>query len=138
MFKLRIITIAAVFAAAITVVTNFGHGQRIVEDDTYNRMVTIKGKVEILNNPVLGRTPASGVYLVFQRDGCKNCLVGAFADADGNYIIRVGLGRYKLIVYNPSPPTYDLIAPGQARYVDAYPKLQETEFDIQLVVPGRR
>lgn len=138
MFKLRRLTAAAVFTAAISVVTIIGQGQRIVEDDTYNRLVTIKGHVEILNNPVLGRTPASGMYLVFQRDGCKNCLVGAFADTNGNYSIRVGLGRYKLIVYNPGPPTYDMIAPGQARYVDAYPRLQDTEFDIKLVVPAGR
>lgn len=138
MLKLRILATTAVFIAAIGVITNFGHGQRIVDDDTYNRMVTIKGHVEILNNPVLGRTPGSGMFLVFQREGCKNCLVGTFADAKGNYSIRVGLGRYKLIVYNPSPPTYDLIAPDQSRYVDAYPKLQDTEFDIKLVVPGSR
>ena len=138
MFKLRRLTTAAVFMAAISVVTSLGQGQRIVEDDIYNRLVTIKGHVEILNNPVLGRTPASGMYLVFQRDGCKNCLVGTFADTNGNYSIRVGLGRYKLIVYNPSPPTYDMIAPDQARYVDAYPRLQDTEFDIKLVVPAGR
>lgn len=138
MFKLRRLTTAAVFMAAISVVTSLGQGQRIVEDDIYNRLVTIKGHVEILNNPVLGRTPASGMYLVFQRDGCKNCLVGTFADTKGNYSIRVGLGRYKLIVYNPSPPTYDMIAPDQARYVDAYPRLQDTEFDIKLVVPAGR
>jgi hypothetical protein len=134
MFKFRIWATMA----AISIVASFGHGQKIVEDDTYNRMVTIKGRVEMLNNPVLGRTPASGMYLVFQRDGCKNCLVGTFADSKGNYSIRVGLGRYKLIVYNPSPPTYDMIAPGQARYVDAHPKLQDTEFDIKLVVPRSR
>lgn len=138
MFKLRILATAAVVVAAISFLTTFGHGQKIVKDDTYNRIVTIKGHVEILNNPVLGRTPASGMYLVFQRDGCTNCLVGTFADEKGNYSIRVGLGRYKLIVYNPSPPTYDMIAPDQARYVDAYPKLQDTEFDIKLVVPASR
>ncbi len=138
MFKLRPLATAAVFMAAIAGITSFGHGQKIVDDDTYNRMVTIKGHVEILNNPVLGRTPASGMYLVFQRDGCKNCLVGSYADANGNYSIRVGRGKYKLIVYNPSPPTYDMIAPGQPRYVDAYPKLQDTEFDIKLVVPASR
>jgi len=138
MFKLRSLAIAAVLIAATAVVTSFGYGQKIVEDDTYNRMVTITGCVEILNNPELGRTPASGMYLVFQRDGCKNCLVGTNADAKGNYSIRVGRGRYKLIVYNPSPPTYDMIAPDQARYVEASPGLHDTKFDIKLVVPSTR
>jgi len=138
MFKLRALATAAVFIGAIAAVTSFGYGQKIVDDDAYNRMVTIKGHVEILNNPELGRTPASGAYLVFQRDGCKNCLVGTYADANGNYSIRVGRGRYKLIVYNPSPPTYDMIAPGQPRYVEASPGLHDTQFDIKLVVPSSR
>jgi hypothetical protein len=97
-------------------------------------MVTIKGHVEILNNPELGRTAGSGAYLVFQRDDCNDCLVGTYADDNGDYKIRVGRGRYKLIVYNPSPPTYDMIAPEQARYVVASPGLHETEFDIKLKV----
>ena len=138
MVKLRIFAIAAVFTAAVGLVTSLGHGQRIVEDDIYNRMVTIKGHVEFLNNAEIGRTPASGTYLVFQRNGCKNCLVGTHADANGNYNVRVGLGRYKLIVFNPSPPTYDMIAPAQPRYIDAQPKLTDTQFDIKLVVPGSR
>lgn len=138
MFKLRSLAVATVFMAATAVVTSFGYAQKIVEDDTYNRMVTIMGNVEILNNPELGRTPASGMYLVFQRDGCKNCLVGTYADVKGNYSIRVGRGRYKLIVYNPSPPTYDMIAPDQPRYVEASPGLHDTRFDIKLVVPSGR
>jgi len=30
-------------------------------------------------------------------------------DANGDYKIRIGRGRYRLIVYTPSPPTYDMI-----------------------------
>lgn len=112
--------------------------QRIVKDGVYDQMVTIKGHVEILNNPELGRTAGSGEYLVFQRDACGDCLVGTYADANGDYKIRVGRGRYKLIVYNPSPPTYDMIAADQPRYVDASPKLQDTTFDIKLIVPSTR
>jgi len=138
MFKLRALATAAVFMAAIAVASSFGYGQKIVKDGVYNRIVTIKGHVEILNNPQLGRTPGSGEYLVFQRDGCSDCLVGTYADAKGSYSIRVGRGRYKLIVYNPSPPTYDMIAPGQSRYVEASPGLHDTQFDIKLVVPSDR
>lgn len=110
----------------------------IVREGVYNRMVTITGHVEILNNPALGRTPGSGAYLVFQRYGCSDCLVGTYADANGEYKIRVGRGRYKLIAYNPSPPTYDMIAPGQPRYIDAIPKLQSIQFDIKLVAPSNQ
>jgi hypothetical protein len=136
----KLFTISAM-VALVTVIIGGSiavQNQTIVKNGVYNRMVTIKGHVEILNNPELGRTPASGAYLVFQRDGCNDCLIGTYADANGDYKIRVGRGRYKLIVYNPSPPTYDMIAPGQPRYVEAAPKLQDTEFDIKLVVPATR
>lgn len=138
MLKLRLLAVVPVFVAASGVITSFGYGQKIVKDDTYNRMATIVGYVEILNNPELGRTPGSGMYLVFQRDGCRDCLVGTYADEKGNYSIRVGRGRYKLIVYNPSPPTYDMIAPGQDRHVEVSPGLHDTRFDIKLVVPSGR
>lgn len=114
-----------------------GQTQTVVKDGVYNRMVTIKGHVEILNNPQLGKTAASGAYLVFQRVGCKDCLIGTYADENGDYRIRVGRGRYKLIVYNPSPPTYDMIAPAQRRFVNAFPNLRDTQFDIQLVVQSK-
>jgi hypothetical protein len=136
---LKVFTLTAmVVLATIVVGATTGRAQQIVKDGPYNRMVTIKGHVEILNNPELGRTPGSGAYLVFQRVGCSDCLVGTYADTNGDYKIRIGRGRYKLIVYNPSPPTYDMIAPGQSRYIEASPKLQDTTFDIKLVVPSTR
>ena|SRR4028119_1711520 len=138
MNKLHAVVIAGVLVTVIASVTIFGFSQTIVNDDAYNRMVNITGRVEILNNPEVGRTAGSGEYLVFQREGCKNCLVGTYADANGNYKIRVGRGRYKLIVYNPSPPTYDMIAPDQPRYVNATSVLQDNVFDIKLVVPSDR
>jgi|SRR6266567_7427151 len=138
MLKLFTLIAMGIVATIVVGATMAGQNQKIVKDDAYNRMVTIKGHVEILNNPELGRTAGSGAYLVFQRDGCSDCLIGTFADANGDYKIRVGRGRYKLIVYNPSPPTYDMIAPGQPRFVDAAPRLQDTEFDIKLVVPSGR
>ncbi|HZE69528.1 MAG TPA: hypothetical protein VE135_08410 [Pyrinomonadaceae bacterium] len=138
MLKLFTLTAMGIVATIVVGATITGRSQTIVKDGAYNRMVTIKGHVEILNNPELGRTAGSGAYLVFQRHGCNDCLVGTYADANGDYKIRVGRGRYKLIVYNPSPPTYDMIAPGQPRYVDASPKLQDTQFDIKLVVPSSR
>lgn len=107
------------------------------DDELYNQIVTIKGKVTILNHPELGKTAASGMYLVFQRDGCKQCLVATRADLDGNYQILVGRGRYRIIVRNPSPPTYDLLDPDQARYVEARSPVQENQFDIKLKLPSQ-
>lgn len=132
-------TVAAVGALIVIVasVTIFARSQKDSEAEVYNQIVTIKGHVEILNNPEIGRTAGSGEYLVFQRDGCNKCLIATYADANGNYKILVGRGRYKLIVYNPSPPTYDMLAPDQPRYVTATSILQDTRFDIKLVVPSR-
>lgn len=138
MNKLHTVVTVGVLVTAIASVTIFGFSQTLVNDDVYNRMVNITGHVEILNNPELGRTAGSGEYLVFQREGCRNCLVGTYADANGNYKIRVGRGRYRLIVYNPSPPTYDMLASDQPRYVNATSVLQDNVFNIRLVVPTRR
>lgn len=107
------------------------------DEDVYNQIVTIKGNVTILNHPEIGKTAASGMYLVFQRDGCRQCLVATRADLEGNYQILVGRGRYKVIVRNPSPPTYDLLAPDQLRYIEANSLVQSNQFDIQLKLPAQ-
>lgn len=110
--------------------------QTIVKDNVYNRMATIKGHMEFVSGS--DRLKAAGQFVIFQRQGCPDCLVGVYADANGDYKVRVGRGRYKLIAYNPSPPTCDLIAPDQSRYVDAVPRLQDIEFDIKLTAPPER
>ena len=101
---------------------------------TYNRIGTIRGHVEI-NNTELRWVPSPGQYLVFQRVGCKKCLVGINADSKGDYKVSLGLGKYKLIVYQPTPPLEDMLAPSQARYVEVCSAIEEIVFDIALV-PG--
>ena len=132
----------SILAALIVVVVGvgliLGHSNAARDEDPYNQMVTIKGRVEILNHPEMGRTPGNGIYLLFQRDDCKRCLIATTADADGKYKIRVGRGRYKIIVDNPSPPTYDMLAPNQPRYVTANLVVQDNEFDIKLLLPSSR
>lgn len=100
------------------------------DEPIYNRMVTISGKVSISDHPEI---LASGAYLVFQRADCGRCLVATSADAEGNYKIRVGRGKYKIIMNNPSPPTFDLLVPDQPRYVTATNVIGETTFDIKLL-----
>jgi hypothetical protein len=136
----RVFHIAVVvFAGAIGFGASYvAYSQRLVDDpEVYKNIVTVKGHVEWgrkRGEPMVG----SGAYLVFQRDGCDKCLVATYADANGDYKILIGRGRYKLIAYNPSGPSYDLLAPGQSRHVDAVPRLQETQFDIKLVAPSER
>lgn len=106
--------------------------------DVYNRLATIKGNVQLLNHPEHGKVPAGGQYLVFQRNGCKYCLIATNADKDGNYRIRVGQGKYKVVVYNPSSAIYDMLAPGQARFVTAMSTIQDTQFDVNLLIPNEK
>jgi len=134
-YRTALVIAVLVFAAGASILASV---RRHDDDDVYNQIVTIKGHVQILNHPELGKTPASGQYLVFQREGCKQCLVAVNADANGDYKVLVGRGRYKIIVRNPSPPTYDMLAPDQSRYVTATSVLQDTQFDVNLVVPSSR
>ena len=50
------------------------------KEDLLNEVVTIEGKVEILNHPDLGRTPASLTTIIFQRVDCGKCLIAARTD----------------------------------------------------------
>jgi hypothetical protein len=110
------------------------------DDYVFNEIVLIKGHVTILNHPELGRTVGSGMYLVFQREGCKKCLIATSTDLDGNYQILVGRGRYKVISRDArggGAPSYDMLAPNQTRYINAQNKVSGERFDINVVIPKR-
>ena len=109
------------------------------------RIEQVKGKVTILNHPGLGKTPGNGMYLVFQRDDCKTCLVATHADLEGNYKIFVGVGRYRLIVREAQCDygglgcdCYDLLSPKQPRYIDVERnRPYAAEFNIDIVLPKK-
>ena len=110
------------------------------DDDVFNEIVLIKGHVTILNHPELGRTAGNGVYLVFQREGCRNCLIATSTDMDGNYQILGGRGRYKVIsryARGGGAPSYDMLAPDQPRYVNTQNIVNGQTFDIKIVIPKR-
>jgi hypothetical protein len=129
----KILLVSALLLSSFSIATL---AQSRDDFDVYNRLATIKGNVQLLNQPEYGKVPAGGQYLVFQRDGCKYCLVATNADKDGNYKIRVGQGKYKVIVYNPSSVFYDMLALDQPRYVTATSVIEDTQFDIKLVIPS--
>jgi len=114
------------------------------DNEVYDgRIEQVKGKVVYLNHPELGKTPANGQYLVFQREDCKKCLVATHADIDGNYKIFVGVGRYKLIVQETRcdyggtgcDECHNLLAPDQAQYIDVERnRPYVAEFNINLVL----
>lgn len=106
------------------------------------RIQQVKGKVVYLDGDH-GKTPASGQYLVFQRDGCKDCLVATHTDREGNYKIFLGIGKYKLIVqfkncgYAPTEDCvgYNYLSANQPQYLTIKRGLHGPEFNIELVVP---
>ena len=119
-------------------VVSFGQSSNHADDRLYDQLVTIKGKVTILNHPELGRTGGSYMSLLFQRDDCRQCLIVARTDADGNYEIGVGRGRYRLIIREArggGAPSYDLLAPDQPRYVNATSVLQPNVLDVRVMLP---
>lgn len=109
------------------------------------RIQQVKGTVVYLekNNE---KIPASGQYLVFQRDGCKDCLVATHTDGEGNYKLFLGVGKYKLIVqfkncgYAPTEDCagHNYLAANQPQYliVERGP-LYSGKFNIELVSPKR-
>ena len=113
------------------------------DDEVYDgRVQPIRGKVIYLNHPDMGKTPATGQYLVFQREDCKDCLVATHVDIEGNYKIFVGVGRYKVIVQETRcdyggncGECHNLLAPGQAQYVDVKRGPIVPDFNINLVLP---
>lgn len=112
------------------------------DDEVYNQLVTIRGTVQILNHPELGKIAGSGLAILFRRTDCKHCVVVALTDKDGNYEIRVGRGRYKLVARESrggGAPSYDLLAPNQQRYINATSSLYGgNHLDIKISLPVTR
>ena len=141
-----LIILALVFVC--TVVSAYGQKSKPyseADDEVYDgRIQQVKGKVIYLNHSTLGKTPASGEYLVFQREGCKDCLVATHTDGEGNYKLFLGAGKYKLIVqfkncgYAPTEDCagHNYLSADQPQYliVERGP-LYSGEFNIELVLP---
>jgi hypothetical protein len=103
------------------------------EEDVYNKFVTIEGNVRI-TEPETGKvfTPTNQ-NLIFQRMDCKKCLYLAITDENGYYKLRVGQGRYRLIVKEDLSRGGSSLDPGQSDVVDAQNKVSRTIFDVKLV-----
>ena len=113
--------------------------------DVYDgRIIQVKGKVTILNHPEMGKTVASSMYLVFQREDCKKCLVATRANLDGDYEVFIGEGRYRVIARESvcdyggtGCVCYDMLASGQPRYIEAKRGPYATEFNINVELPKK-
>lgn len=135
---LRTVALAVFFVPLIEVTMSLGGASQHRDDFVYEQLVTIKGKVQILNHPTLGRTEGSSIPIVFQRDGCRSCLIAIRADLQGNYEIGVGRGRYKVIVRDTrggGAPSHDLLASDQPRYINATLTSKPNILDLRVVLP---
>lgn len=106
-------------------------------EHVYDQIGIVKGQIFIVNNPDLGRTPASGQYFVFQRADCRRCLVGIRADVEGRYTAFLGVGRYRVICEDPEREGADLIRKGQIREVTVMRPPNAVELNIDLEIPTR-
>jgi hypothetical protein len=115
------------------------------DSDVYDgRIIQVRGKVTISNHPELGKTVASGMSVIFQREDCKKCLIATRANSDGDYEVFIGEGRYKVIAWEnrcdyggTGCVCYDLLAPDQPRYVEAKRSPYPTEFNINIRLPKK-
>ena len=143
--RLRILLAISILAITSYALVAYAQKSRSCSEkdfNAYDRIERVKGKVTILNHPTLGKTAGSGLYLVFRREGCEDCLIGTNADADGNYSILVGVGKYKLIVQDPRCEVsgegcncYNMLAGNQSEFVNVEKgRRYDAEFNIDITV----
>lgn len=112
------------------------------EGQLFNHVGTIRGRVTIDNHPDLNRTPCRNCAFLLQLTKCKDSLVYVQTDAEGLYKVRIGLGRWKVIMRD-IPEEFgieesrDMLSPDQPHYVDVKSAVQEQDFDIIVHLPKR-
>jgi hypothetical protein len=134
--KLRSAILLASIVVATVAITTLVIGALGHEDDKlYNQFVTIRGSVKSIDPQTQKISIPVGQSLIFQREDCKRCLIVAVTDENGDYKLRVGRGKYRLVVRGGTKvnETVDLIAPDQLRYVNATDIVRDNIFNISLV-----
>ncbi len=107
------------------------------DDKLYDKVFIVRGKIDILNHPTLGKTEGRNISVLFQKVGCKTCLILTTSDSDGNYVIGLSKGKYKVImrfVRGGSEPSFDLLAPSQPRILNVTKSNRPIEFNIQMML----
>ena len=108
--------------------------------ELYNAVGTVSGHMELIDHPVLGRTPCRHCEFLIQRVDCRRCIVYVKTDENGDYSARVGLGRWRVTMKARSEGASsdsDLLAKGQPREFELKSASGELKFDIRSTVgPG--
>jgi hypothetical protein len=127
-----------VLILTISTITATGQSKASQEDKLYDDLRTISGRVKILNHPTLGKTEGRNLQLLFQRTGCKRCVISVRTDSEGSYSLTVSKGNYRIVALAPKVTNgefYDLLSPSQRRTVDATSEKTVVDFDIEVVLP---
>ena len=115
-----------------------GQSNNDKDDKLYDELITIRGKLTILNHPSLGKTEGRNIKVLLQRLDCRKCLISVESDSEGNYSVTLSKGKYRLIYRSqriPNGPTYDYLAPTQPRLIDASGIQSLVQFDVDISLP---
>jgi hypothetical protein len=112
------------------------------EGQLFNHVGTIRGQVTIDNHPDLGRTPCRNCAFLLRFTKCKDALLYVQTDAAGIYKVRIGLGRWKVIMHDipgefGTEESWNMLSPNQPNYVDIKSAVDEQSFDIVVHLPKR-
>ena len=111
-----------------------------LDTELYNAVGTVSGHIELIDHPRLGRTPCGHCEFLVQRVDCRRCIVYVKADENGDYSVRVGLGKWKVIMkarFEGTSSEYNLLAKGQPSEFELKSASGELKFDIRSTVgPG--
>ena len=131
-----ITTVALLALIALLVLAVSGPSDE--DDQLYNQFVTIRGAVKVIEPQAQKTSVPVGTALIFQRTDCKRCLAVAVTDENGEYKLRVGKGKYRLVVRNCGlvNQSLDCLAPDQQRIVDANNTILDNVFNVKLVRPA--
>lgn len=136
--KLRMLAITiTVFLSGTLSLAQVGNKLGHEDDQLYNQFVTVRGTVKVTEPQKKMFVPV-GTALIFQRLDCKRALVLAVTDENGEYKLRVGKGKYRVIVRKCglANDSYDCLAPDQERIVNASDTINDNVFNVRLVRPA--
>ena len=103
-----------------------------IRGQTFHCVIRVEGIVRTVE-PETGRIVIPvGQTIIFQRADCKKCLNVMITDGDGNYKLRVGEGKYRVIVNEAFLEGGSTLDPKQPEFVNANDKVGRNVFDINL------
>jgi hypothetical protein len=122
--------IMPMLAVLVTIMPQLLRGQG------FNDVGTVRGHVEIENHPSLGRTPCRNCAFLIYRKDCSHAIIYVKTDSDGNYEVRIGLGKWRIALKEQvgeqeAMSLVDMLAKDQPREFNLTSPLHDLTFDIR-------